>query len=57
MGLPITWGQSNVSVNTQKGTMRGLHYQSAPNEEAKLTRCTAGAIYGLHRRRIVSTSE
>lgn len=47
MGLPTTWGQSNVSVNTQKGTMRGLHYQSAPNEEAKLTRCTAGAIYGV----------
>ena len=45
--LPITWVQSSISVNTQKGTMRGLHYQSAPNEEAKLVRCTAGAIYDV----------
>jgi len=46
-GLPLTWVQSSVSVNTQKGTMRGLHYQSAPNEEVKLVRCTAGAIYDV----------
>jgi dTDP-4-dehydrorhamnose 3,5-epimerase len=46
-GLPITWVQSSVSVNSQKGTMRGLHYQSAPNEEVKLVQCTAGAIYDV----------
>lgn len=46
-GLPITWVQSSVSVNTQKGTMRGLHYQSAPHGEEKLVRCTAGAIYDV----------
>jgi dTDP-4-dehydrorhamnose 3,5-epimerase len=46
-GLPTTWVQSSVSVNRQKGTMRGLHYQSAPNEEVKLVRCTAGAIYDV----------
>ncbi len=44
-GLPITWVQSSVSVNIQRGTMRGLHYQSAPHEEVKLVRCTVGAIY------------
>jgi dTDP-4-dehydrorhamnose 3,5-epimerase len=46
-GIPITWVQSSVSVNTQKGTMRGLHYQSAPNEEVKLVQCTTGAIYDV----------
>ena len=45
--LQITWVQSSVSVNTRKGTMRGLHYQSDPNEEVKLVRCTAGAIYDV----------
>jgi dTDP-4-dehydrorhamnose 3,5-epimerase len=46
-GLPIKWLQSSVSVNTRKGTMRGLHYQSAPHEEVKLVRCTAGTIYDV----------
>jgi dTDP-4-dehydrorhamnose 3,5-epimerase len=46
-GLPITWVQSSISVNARKGTMRGLHYQSAPNEEVKLVRCTVGAIYDV----------
>ena len=46
-GLGVTWVQSSVSVNTHQGTMRGLHYQAAPNEEVKLVRCTAGAIYDV----------
>ena len=45
--LPMTWVQSSISVNARKGTMRGLHYQSAPNEEVKLVRCTSGAIYDV----------
>ena len=39
--------QCNVSRNRKKGTLRGLHYQAAPHEEAKLVRCTAGAIYDV----------
>nr|WP_281719746.1 dTDP-4-dehydrorhamnose 3,5-epimerase [Nitrosomonas nitrosa] len=46
-GLAGTWVQSSISVNISKGTMRGLHYQAAPNEEVKLVRCTAGAIYDV----------
>lgn len=46
-GLALTWVQSSVSVNTHRGTMRGVHYQAAPNEEVKLVRCTAGAIYDV----------
>ena len=46
-GLPIAWVQSSLSVNIQRGTMRGLHYQSAPHEEVKLVRCTVGTIYDV----------
>jgi len=44
-GIPTRWVQSSVSANSQKGTMRGLHYKS--NEEVRLVRCTAGAIYDV----------
>ena len=30
-----------------RGTLRGLHYQTAPHEEAKLVRCTAGTIFDV----------
>src|ERR1700722_18476447 len=39
--------QCNVSSNTRKGTLRGMHYQAAPKAEAKLVRCTAGSIYDV----------
>jgi dTDP-4-dehydrorhamnose 3,5-epimerase len=39
--------QCNVSFNRVKGTLRGMHYQAAPFEEAKLVRCTAGAVYDV----------
>jgi dTDP-4-dehydrorhamnose 3,5-epimerase len=39
--------QCNVSFNRKKGTLRGMHLQSAPYEEAKLVRCTMGAIYDV----------
>jgi dTDP-4-dehydrorhamnose 3,5-epimerase len=43
-GLEPEWLQCNISYNKSKGTMRGMHYQVAPFEEAKLVRCTMGAI-------------
>jgi dTDP-4-dehydrorhamnose 3,5-epimerase len=39
--------QCNVSFNVSKGTLRGIHYQAAPHQEAKLVRCTMGAIYDV----------
>lgn len=39
--------QCNISFNKKKGTLRGMHYQAAPHEEAKLVRCTSGAIYDV----------
>ena len=39
--------QCNISRNKKKGTLRGMHYQVAPHAEAKLVRCTKGAIYDV----------
>ena len=39
--------QCSISYNRTRGTLRGLHYQVAPHEEAKLVRCTAGAIFDV----------
>ena len=39
--------QCNVSFNKKAGTLRGMHYQTPPHEEAKLVRCTAGALYDV----------
>jgi dTDP-4-dehydrorhamnose 3,5-epimerase len=46
-GLAMAWVQASVSFNRHRGTLRGLHYQAAPHEEAKLVRCTAGAIHDV----------
>jgi dTDP-4-dehydrorhamnose 3,5-epimerase len=39
--------QCNISFNKKRGTLRGMHYQAAPYEEAKLVRCTMGALYDV----------
>jgi len=36
--------QCSVSFNVRKGTLRGMHYQTKPCEEAKLVRCTMGSL-------------
>ena len=46
-GLGTTLAQCNISFNAHKGTLRGMHWQAAPFEEAKLVRCSAGAIYDV----------
>ncbi len=46
-GLTVRLVQCNVSFNKKKGTLRGMHYQVAPHEEAKLVRCTMGSIYDV----------
>jgi len=44
-GLNPCVAQCNVSYNRRRGTLRGMHYAAAPHAEAKLVRCTAGAIW------------
>jgi dTDP-4-dehydrorhamnose 3,5-epimerase len=39
--------QANMTLSTRRGTIRGLHYQEAPALEAKLVRCTRGAIFDV----------
>ena len=46
-GLDPRTVQCNISFNKVKGTLRGMHYQVAPYAEAKLVRCTRGAIYDV----------
>jgi|SRR5579871_2998913 len=46
-GLDPRVVQASISFNRRAGTLRGLHYQAAPHGEAKLIRCTAGAIFDV----------
>lgn len=46
-GLTADLAQCSVSWNRARGTVRGLHFQAAPHEEAKLVRCTRGAIHDV----------
>jgi dTDP-4-dehydrorhamnose 3,5-epimerase len=46
-GLNPNLVQCNISYNREKGTLRGMHLQAAPYEEAKLVRCLQGAIHDV----------
>ena len=46
-GLNGQLAQCSISFNRVRGTLRGLHYQVPPHAEAKLVRCTAGAIFDV----------
>jgi dTDP-4-dehydrorhamnose 3,5-epimerase len=46
-GLRAELSQCSIAVTRERGTLRGLHYQIAPHEEAKLVRCCAGAIFDV----------
>jgi len=46
-GLNPRLAQCNISYNRKRGTLRGMHYQLAPRQEAKLIRCSRGAIYDV----------
>lgn len=45
VGIDFPVVQANVSYNRYKHTLRGMHYQQQPYGEAKLIRCTRGAIF------------
>ena len=46
-GMNPALAQCNISFNRRRGTLRGMHYQRAPHAEAKLVRCTRGAIFDV----------
>ncbi|HEU5074699.1 MAG TPA: dTDP-4-dehydrorhamnose 3,5-epimerase, partial [Polyangiaceae bacterium] len=46
-GLPRHFPQCNLSRNDRAGTLRGMHFNAPPFEEAKLVRCVRGSIYDV----------
>jgi dTDP-4-dehydrorhamnose 3,5-epimerase len=46
-GLDFLPVQANMGFSLQKGTLRGMHFQESPASEAKLVRCTRGAIFDV----------
>lgn len=46
-GLPGEFPQGNISVNTHAGTLRGMHYLTPPRAEAKVVRCSRGAMHDV----------
>lgn len=46
-GLNPKLVQCSISFNVRKGTLRGMHFQAPPHAEAKVVRCTQGAIYDV----------
>lgn len=47
LGLEATVVQCSVSFNRREGTLRGMHWQADPHGEAKLVRCTRGAVFDV----------
>jgi dTDP-4-dehydrorhamnose 3,5-epimerase len=45
--VPAHMVQHSTSFNPHKGTLRGMHFQKAPHAEAKIVRCTRGAMYDV----------
>lgn len=43
-GIESDFVQTNHSVTSRKGAIRGMHYQNPPSAEAKLIRCVRGAV-------------
>jgi dTDP-4-dehydrorhamnose 3,5-epimerase len=46
-GLDTRIVQCSLSRNHRRGTLRGLHYQAAPHDEAKLVRCVRGEVFDV----------
>jgi dTDP-4-dehydrorhamnose 3,5-epimerase len=46
-GITFTPVQANMGLSVHKGTTRGMHFQNAPALEAKLVRCTRGAMFDV----------
>jgi dTDP-4-dehydrorhamnose 3,5-epimerase len=46
-GINFVPVQSNMGFSRQRGTTRGMHFQTAPALEAKLVRCTRGRMFDV----------
>jgi dTDP-4-dehydrorhamnose 3,5-epimerase len=43
----VAFAQENQSLSEAPGTLRGLHFQTAPFAQGKLVRCLAGALFDV----------
>jgi dTDP-4-dehydrorhamnose 3,5-epimerase len=46
-GLESDMVQANTALSHRKGTVRGLHFQRGSSAEAKLVRCSRGAVHDV----------
>lgn len=46
-GITTTFRQDNQSLSTQRGTIRGLHFQLAPEPQTKLVRVLSGSVFDV----------
>ncbi|HEX9423779.1 MAG TPA: dTDP-4-dehydrorhamnose 3,5-epimerase [Pyrinomonadaceae bacterium] len=46
-GMASDFVENNISYSKNRGTLRGMHYQAAPYGQAKLVRCTKGAVFDV----------
>lgn len=46
-GIHLDIVQTNISRNTKRGTLRGMHFQDQPKPDPKLVRCTRGRIFDV----------
>ena len=46
-GIKFTPFQANMGFSHSRGTVRGMHYQVSPADEAKLVRCTRGSMFDV----------
>ena len=46
-GLETDFVQHSTSYSSEKGTLRGMHFQRAPYTEVKIVRCLKGAIWDV----------
>lgn len=46
-GIAMDIRQANMSLSRDKGTLRGLHFQRSPAEEAKFVRAVAGSLFDV----------
>lgn len=46
-GIDFGVAQGNISFNKFSGTVRGMHFQLPPHAEAKVVRCTSGALFDV----------
>ena len=44
-GIPRSFVQMGLSRTPKRGTLRGMHFQHAPNAEGKLVRCLRGRAF------------